>query len=102
MAKNAITLTTANPIQRKTRTTKCGIASSHLTSQRPRLSSGESSPVSWSGYVGVLVSITEPLCRRESDDGYGWGCGHVLVGLRLRDAENDPHPSRKPPVRLAE
>jgi len=42
----ATTLTTANAIQRKKSTMKCGIASSHLTSQSPRLSRGESSPVS--------------------------------------------------------
>ena len=43
IAKNAIALTTANAIQRKNRTMKCGIASSHLTTQSPRLSFGESS-----------------------------------------------------------
>src|SRR4051794_3598303 len=41
------------------------------------------------------------LSVAESDDGYGWGCGHVLV-LRLRDAEKCPRPVRHPPVRLAE
>src|SRR5664279_5989376 len=57
IAKNATTLTTMNASQRKESTTKCGIASSHLTSQSPRLSCGESSPVSRSGYGGVSVSI---------------------------------------------
>src|SRR5215211_4379939 len=42
-------LTTRNAIQRKIRTTKCGIASSHLTSQSQRESGSSSSPVTTTG-----------------------------------------------------
>ena len=37
IAKNAMTVTTANAIHKKNSTMKCGIASSHLTSHSQRL-----------------------------------------------------------------
>src|SRR5438067_12452038 len=93
-------LTTVNATQRTKSTTTCGIASNHLTSQRPRLSCGESSPVSWSGYGDVELSITSPLdCR--SDDGNRWG-RDLRVRLRLADTQGGSEPSRHPPVRVAE
>ncbi len=67
MAKNATTLTTTNAIARKNSTMKCEIASSHLTSQRPRLSRGESSPVSAAVDIGLrlfpLVKLLFVLSR---------------------------------------
>src|SRR6266566_7744739 len=101
-AKNATMLTTANATQRKKSTMKCGIASSHLTSQSPRLSSGDSSPVSWRGYGYVLVSMLQSSLSPESDDGYGWGFGHVLVRLGLLEAEKGLRPLRHPTVGVAE
>src|ERR1700704_5171874 len=83
IAKNATTLTRMNAIQRKKRTMKWGIASSHLTSQSPRLSRGESSPVSRSGYGGGLVSICRTSLSPDSGDGYRWGLGNVLAPLWL-------------------
>src|SRR5881392_1035820 len=50
--------------KKKKSTMKWGIASSHLTSQSPRLSRGESWPVRRSGYGEAVVSMTEPLCRQ--------------------------------------
>src|SRR5439155_12022658 len=95
-------LTTTNATQRKKSTMKCGIASSHLTSQSPRLSCGESSPMSWSGYGDALASMLQSSLSPESDDGYGRGFGHVLVQLGLGDAENGSEPLRHPPVGVTE
>jgi hypothetical protein len=49
MAKKAIRLRTMKASQRKTRKMKCGIASSHLTSQSQRLRGRSSSPVTRTG-----------------------------------------------------
>src|SRR3954453_19333743 len=72
---------TTKAIQRKKSTMKWGIASSHLTSHSPRLSGGESSPVSRSGGCGGFHCRTSRSSG--SGDGCGWGERYVLARLRL-------------------
>src|SRR4051812_32046087 len=101
MGEKGPTVSTPKAVHKNTKTMACGMTSSHLMSHSPRLSSGERSPSTRTGYVvgGVAVVMRQPFlpdrlrasiargARREQREQHG--AGGAEHGELVFDADAD-------------